>query len=365
MAKYIYFLATLVLCNSNALAFQCGDLFSPASALSNLFSNQELTDIFGKFATSNYGRFVEAIGSVQTPDGPAVVFKRVSYRPNSRYRPTTLTIKGNPIAAVAILGPKLARIFGYRKISETEFYVPTPERINFVIREINSLLVKKGLEPIEFNFYDDGRPETPVDDLISRFADTLGFPLTTNSPLTVHDYAFHVVAFLIPNKVFALARRQSQMVKKFIDFLEKKRQNINNDKELDFFITEVKAARAIDTDIGTGNLTPLLLRKNYDKDYWSILSEIYYHLVHRGASPKKYLVDVVKSSLPWSKIRELLKLKKTFRSTILELLEEFNESQESSQFEQSLTNADGSKYVEKDYLRDIEQRLKDIQDLFP
>ena len=126
-------------------------------------------------------------------------------------------------------GPKVARFFGFEKVSETRAIVPDVYEVSGAIRELNEALGgKPGRETIGVSFYPTSPDEvTSGRAFLERFADHGELPMATGGGVALHDLSYHLATIFIPNRMIEHSRLVTQRLLEFMKYAEAQNPPIN------------------------------------------------------------------------------------------------------------------------------------------
>lgn len=105
---------------------------------------------------------------------------------------------GNPQTLPAIVGPKVAWIFGFRKIDDLTMTVPDAEALNHGIRLLNKKLKLMGYPQIRWRFYQTEGSDADAD-FISNFV-KFQKPLARTGAVALNDLSYHTSEILLPDE---------------------------------------------------------------------------------------------------------------------------------------------------------------------
>lgn len=173
----------------------------------------------------------------------------------SVYTPSPENFQGDPRWPIMVLGPRVAKLLGYKQLSSSLILVPTAETLNKRIQLLNLKLAKMNAEPISVKFHASGiEPEDGIS-YLRKFKENLSLPIANSGHYAVHDWSYHTLALLLPPAVL-------KQIGSHIEILLNFHQKIKSDmslSEMERFVlleywnkTVATFVRSI--DYGTGNI---------------------------------------------------------------------------------------------------------------
>lgn len=148
----------------------------------------------------------------------------------SIFRASDRDLLGSPLWFVATLGPKVAKYFGFMRVSETAMTVPDATAATATIKAVNQKLIALNEEPISLSFFET-RISQPLTGrvFLNKFLRNQ-LPLEAYGGVAVHDISYHFASILLPRKLIVHMQAQTRLTLKFIDYLDYHLQN--EDKQI-------------------------------------------------------------------------------------------------------------------------------------
>jgi hypothetical protein len=171
--------------------------------------------------------------------------------------PGSLTIQGDPRSVIALLGPRLAKLFGFKLFlnsqNQAELWVPRAHIIEENLKKINADLISKGYDPIAYvpksagllkaeEFLQMGSQKDGDFELAFPYADA-------DAVLAAHEIAYHIGAIVLPHVVLQRAREINHRIYQIVQLLKKHPRTV----ELTKVIEQLMIDRSVELDTGTGN----------------------------------------------------------------------------------------------------------------
>lgn len=154
--------------------------------------------------------------TIAGPHGPSFKFERLGprWRSNDGYKDRNPS--GDPTALKVVFGTAVSRYLGIEFPSDQAAILPSADRINWAIDQINARREGAASHRIGIRFYETSGKQ-PAISYLSRFADEGALPIAHE--LRLHDTDLHVPAILIPEAEIDLARRQIRCFLEFRDYV--------------------------------------------------------------------------------------------------------------------------------------------------
>lgn len=194
---------------------------------------------------------------------------------------TGFNLQGDPRNIILILGAKLSAAFGIsaRESAKGDWTLKIPRMhvLKEKIQHLNSRLPQDQrihYLPVETGFASSR--ESFALSISGREGFLLLFPFAERAQeVTVHDISYHLGAMVLPKSILQKINQINQETQRWVSFLESHGQALG--PLVSRMVDQLIATRALELDVGTGNITDFLASsrlhfpgKSYEEILWHI-----------------------------------------------------------------------------------------------
>ncbi len=221
---------------------------------------------------------------VETLPNDLIVIKHVGGEWFSSYNfyKNAVAPQSDPRLLPHVLGARLSLLMGIRFEARGDgiyMLVPNAERLGRLVRAVNRVLTKAGLETISYLPIRTGLITNKDALALALKPDkdiVLHFPFADGDPrLVVHEISAHLSALLLPKKFLKRGQDLTKRTQELIEFLRKKESVLGSVTSK--LIEQLERERAYEIDAGTANLTAnmgLIRGASNDVPYTDLLGDI-------------------------------------------------------------------------------------------